>query len=720
MNKIFKPTSLSIAIAISPLVIANDNTDDTSIVEQLTIFGSAQSINDIPGSAHLLSQEDLEKFNYSDIMRALTSVPGVYVLEEDGYGLRPNIGMRGTGQNRSEKVTIMEDNILAAPAPYSAPSAYYFPTAGRMQQVEVLKGTSSAMYGPRTTGGVINMLSRQIPEESLAGQLAVQIGQDGFAKVHGYVGTKGENVGSLLEVYRYQADGFKSINYSDNETGFEKNDILGKVRFNSDVGSDYYQELELKLKYSDEDSDDTYMGLTEQDYKNSSYSRYSASQKDNMSTTHMQMQINHLIDLAQRYSLNTSVYYNDFSRNWYKTSKVNGDSLGKGGIETAAEFDKVPSASPLEVDVKANNRDYLSQGLQSVIDADLNAHQVKFGLRFHKDEMDRYQWVDSYQLDSNYNMTIVNEGVAGTDSNRIDSAEAIALFVHDEWTIGDLIVNAGLRYEDMKIERNDWGELDHERVENAKHKVNKLDVVLPSLALTYRLADTMVLLGGVQKGFAPPSPGNEEATNEESLNYEFGFRYNKDNINIESILFLSDYDNMHGNCTASQNCRDENIGEQYNAGEVQVSGLEMTVGYLVDFGNIILPIDFSYTLSQSEFLNTFESNFWGDVKSGYEFPYVPENQFQFVIGLEGDQWQSNLLVRYTGEMRTVAGRGDIYEGINAHTVVDFVANYNLTQNQQVNFTVDNLLDENYMASRTHGSIMVGKPFTVSMGYKYSF
>ena len=162
----FRPAliAFSVASALSNSAIADDD------MEHLTIFGSAQAVNDIPGSAHLISQTELEKFDFTDIMRTLTSVPGVYVLEEDGYGLRPNIGMRGTGQNRSEKVTIMEDGVLAAPAPYSAPSAYYFPTAGRMQQIEVLKGTSSAMYGPRTTGGVINMLSRTIPEEALAGQ----------------------------------------------------------------------------------------------------------------------------------------------------------------------------------------------------------------------------------------------------------------------------------------------------------------------------------------------------------------------------------------------------------------------------------------------------------------------------------------------------------------------------------------------------------------------
>ncbi|QBG37526.1 TonB-dependent receptor family protein [Litorilituus sediminis] len=709
--------SLVVASAFSSLAMANGTVDSASVDEQISIFGNKNSVNEVPGSAHLLKQEDLEKFNYSDIMRTLTSVPGVYVLEEDGYGLRANIGMRGTGQNRSEKVTIMEDNVLAAPAPYAAPAAYYFPTAGRMQQVEVLKGTSSAMYGPRTTGGVVNMLSRQIPEEALAGQLNVQAGQDGFAKLHGFVGSQGENLGSVFEVYRYQADGFKDINHSDADTGFVKNDVLGKVRYNTDTDADFYQEFEFKVKYSDEDSDDTYMGLTEADYNSEPYSRYSTSQKDNMATEHLQLQFNHTIELSSRFSLGTSVYHNDFSRNWYKTSKVNGKSLGSGGIEIAAAHD-INATETITVDVKANNRDYLSQGIQTVLDADFDAHQLKFGVRYHQDEMDRYQWVDKYDLDTNYHMTLTSAGQPGTDSNRIDSGEALALFVHDEWTLGNLIVNAGLRYEDMKLARKDWET--PERSTTPDYTENKLDVVLPSLALAYKLTDDLVLLGGVQKGFAPPSPGNDEASNEESINYELGARFSQDALSAEATLFLSDYDNMHGNCTESQNCADENIGQQYNAGEVKISGLEFKLAYAIDFGDISMPIDLTYTHSQTEFLTSFDSDFWGGVTAGDELPYVAENQLQFVIGLEGDKWRTNLLARYTGEMRTKAGSGVVEEGIDAHTVVDLVASYDIAKNQQVSFSVDNLLDESYMASRTHGSIMVGKPLTVTLGYRVNF
>lgn len=727
ISSLFQPAfiALSVVSAMSNSVIADDD------IEHLAIFGSAQAVNDVPGSAHMISQAELEKFDFTDIMRTLTSVPGVYVLEEDGYGLRPNIGMRGTGQNRSEKVTIMEDGVLAAPAPYSAPSAYYFPTAGRMQQIEVLKGTSSAMYGPRTTGGVINMLSRTIPDEALAGQVNLSAGEDGFAKAHAYVGGAGKNVSSVVEIFRYQADGFKDVNHTGDDTGFVKNDIMAKMMINSDVDAKYYQELEFKLKYSDENSDETYMGLTEADFKANPYSRYSASQLDNMDTDHKQLQINHHIKLSDRFTLGTSAYYNEFSRNWFKTSKVNGQSLSNGAIDDAAAFDNgtfsgAVSNDEISVDVKANSRDYESKGIQTVLNADFGAHQVKFGARYHEDEMDRFQWVNTYSLDNtDYEMALTKAGIHGADSNRIDSAEAIALFVHDEFTVGDFIINAGLRYEDMTISRKDWDKGVVDRSAPLKKDVsNDVSVLLPSLALTYRINNDLIIIGGVQKGFAPPAPGNDKTENEESINYELGFRYNEQAFSGEALFFYSDYENMHGNCTASQGCDDSNIGNQYNAGEVKVAGLEVKTGYEFAAGALTIPVDLTYTYTTTEFQNSFQSGLdtWGGVNAGDELPYVPENQFQLSVGVVGEKWRSDILVRYVDEMRTTAGQNAVLaeQSVASHTIVDMAAHYSIADNQEITFNVDNLLDKEYMATRTHGSIMAGKPRSVTLGYKYSF
>ncbi|MCK6523660.1 sterol desaturase family protein [Myxococcota bacterium] len=97
----------------------------------------------VAGSAHRVDEETLERFEYDNVERVLAEVPGVSTRGEDGYGLRPNIGMRGASSDRSAKVTLMEDGVLFAPAPYAAPAAYYFPMSTRLVGVEVFKGPAA-------------------------------------------------------------------------------------------------------------------------------------------------------------------------------------------------------------------------------------------------------------------------------------------------------------------------------------------------------------------------------------------------------------------------------------------------------------------------------------------------------------------------------------------------------------------------------------------------
>lgn len=695
-------------------------------VEQMTIFGSKNPLNKVPGSAHVISTADIETFKYTDIMRTLAAVPGVYIQEEDGYGLRPNLGMRGTGQNRSEKITIMEDGVLAAPAPYASPAAYYFPTSGRMQSVEILKGSSTVKFGPRTTGGVINMLSRQIPDTSFAGRVDIAAGQDGFGKIHAYAGGQGERVDAVAEVYRYQADGFRDINGVGGDTGFVKNDALAKVRFKSDKSAKYQQIVELKLKYADEVSNETYMGLTDADYSATPFMRYSASQKDQMNTEHKQIQLSHVIEFNSDLILNTTAYYNDFHRNWYKAYNVNGDSLSGGGIQTASDFDSGLIAAPVEVGVKANNRDYLSQGIQSELNYYVNNHELAFGVRYHEDEMDRYQWADVYELDTNQVMSRISSGIPGTDSNRIDSADALALFVQDRISLGDLAITAGLRFEDVTTKRLDWGKTNPGRDGAASTNVeNSFSSILPSLSATYQVNQSLIVLAGVQKGFSPAAPGNADGQEEESWNYEAGLRYSQNAFTSEAIVFYGDYSNMHGNCTEAQGCDENNIGNQFNAGEVEVNGLELSLGYeFQQNNNISFPVKLAYTYTSAEFGSDFSSAFesWDDVQKGDSLTYLPDDQLYLSVGVQATRWQVTLAGRYTSKMRTKAGQGAIPsdELIDAKTIVDLSARYFINEASELYFNVDNLFDESYMTTRVHGSVFAGKPQSATLGYTYNF
>ncbi|HBP14201.1 MAG TPA: ligand-gated channel, partial [Gammaproteobacteria bacterium] len=121
----------------------NDEHPNALFYEEITIVGSREAQQGVTGSAEVIDAEQLKRFGYTDIQRIARQIPGVSIQVEDGYGLRPNISIRGVATERSGRITLLEDNVLIAPAPYSAPSAYYFPTAGRMSSFEVLKGPSA-------------------------------------------------------------------------------------------------------------------------------------------------------------------------------------------------------------------------------------------------------------------------------------------------------------------------------------------------------------------------------------------------------------------------------------------------------------------------------------------------------------------------------------------------------------------------------------------------
>lgn len=714
------------------------------VVERVMLTGGQGGVLDIPGAAHYIDANELETFSYNDIHRILRRVPGINIQEEDGYGLRPNIGMRGTGVERSSKITVMEDGVLMAPAPYAAPAAYYFPTPGRMQGVEVRKGSSQIKYGPQTTGGALNLISTQIPDR-FSGHAKILAGSHDERTIHANIGESYKNVGFLVETYQTKTRGFKELEFGD-DTGFDKKDYLAKLRINTSPSASVYQALTLKASQTLETSNETYLGLTDADFNISPFMRYAGSQEDVMNTEQRQYIARYVLRPSNFVDITTTLYRTEFSRNWFKLDKVRTSIDGPGvGIASILENPELfaeeyailrgsTSSNDNALTVKNNNRDYYAQGVQSIIGLTIPTktalHEVEMGIRYHEDEIDRFQWVDSYRMnnpagDLSGKMLLTQPGLPGTESNRITQARALASHVQYRLSFGKWTTTPGLRYEHIMLERKDYGREDPERTgSDLSARENSVDVFIPGIGVDYAWTAHLHSFAGLHKGFAPPGTrmGSEP---EESVNYEAGLRYKTQQLFVESVLFFSDYSNLLGSDLAAAG--GGGTLDQFNGGEVDAFGLEMALETQFSIGSnrdILLPIHANYTFSRAQFQNAFESEYepWGTVGKGDELPYLPRHQMTIEIGLEKGRVAMDASVNYVSKMRTTAGQGAFLpkQVTDAHFVVDVSSSYSITPHVRLFTTVRNLTDQTYIVARRPAGVRPGLPRLLVFGIRASF
>lgn len=720
----------------------------SDISEQVTVVGSREQVQDITGSAYFIGPEELEKFAYSDIQRIGREVPGVSIQVEDGYGLRPNISIRGVATERSGRITLLEDNVLIAPAPYSAPSAYYFPTAGRMYAFEVLKGPAAITQGPYTIGGALNMISTPIPQEP-RGMLMATGGMDATYRAHAHYGGKTPSgFGFLLETHQWGSDGFQNIDRNDGDAGLRVEDYTVKLQY-APAGSRH--KFDFKFQYADQESDQSYLGLTDADFARDAYRRYGVSALDNIETTHYQYIARYKLDLTDALSLTATGYNNEHERAWFKTEGLDAD-----GSENAQAFQRVswsniiaalnrgdgaaglsPSrlqgildgsvdTPPGSIQLRSNAREYFSRGVQFTLawngEVGATFHELELSVRYHEDEEDRLQRNSAYHQE-NGNLVLDDLGQLGNAGNRVQEAQAVAVHIYDRIEWGNWVFSPGLRYEDIDQQRARWRDRGPEagtRDTLRDSRKNKTKVWLPGLGALYRLNDNWTLLGGAHKGFTAPSNA-PDVKEEKAINYELGVRYANGATSGEIIGFLSDYDNILGECTASSGA-DCVIGDAFNGDAATVAGVEFSLATnLAPLDHPFrIPLSFAYTWMDAEFdTDIADTDFFGDVSKGDPIPYIPDHQLRVFTGVELPRWSAYLSANYVDAVCVRASCG-AFERADESFTVDLAAHFQFNDRVSVFGSLENVTGAEDIVGRHPYGARPNKDRTATAGMRFEF
>ncbi|MCA2977924.1 MAG: TonB-dependent receptor, partial [Myxococcaceae bacterium] len=571
----------------------------------------APDVRRITGSAVTLTQEDLERRELNDVHRVLGEVPGVYFREEDGLGLRPNIGLRGANPDRSAKVTLMEDGLLFAPAPYAAPAAYYFPLITRMVGLEVYKGPAAIRFGPQTIGGAINLRTREVPKAPLLG-LDVALGSRFQARAHGVAAVGTDTWGLLAEGVFLRDDGFKVLDRGGN-TGFERSELMLKGRLSP--GDAWRQQAEVKATLSFEDSRETYLGLSPEDFEASPTRRYATTALDRMQWSRLSVTGRWSAQPMPWLTLSAAAYRHSFARVWNRLDRFRrGPGLYellsrpvRGGLD--GQYLQVlrgaeDSAGTDESLVVLNNgRAFVSQGVQ--LEAVARAatgpvqHELEAGLRFHHDEIRRNHTATGYAVVGG--ALSRDEVPVAQDALNRALARAGALHLHDTMTWGRLLVSPGLRVELIDTAFSD----------DLSGRVARSLQAVPLLGVGAVVALPLGLnvFGGVHQGFSPVTPGqSRDVLPERALHAELGLRAPSRRRRLELVGFWSEYSNITGECTGSTGCLDDRINQQFNGGAARIVGLEALASLAVPLpGDVELVPQVTYTLTSARFLSDFTS-----------------------------------------------------------------------------------------------------------------
>jgi Fe(3+) dicitrate transport protein len=674
------------------------------------LAGGAETLERMPGSAETVDHDTMEASRVLNVNETLHKVSGLNVRDEEGFALRPNIGIRGLNPTRSSKVLLLEDGVFVTYAPYGDNATYYHPPIERFDSIEVVKGSGQIAYGPVTVGGVVNYLTPTPPERARANARLVGGSRDFFEGLASAGGTRGRTA-LLGEYVRKQGDGARDNLHS----------AVDDVHLKATVALSERQNLTVKGTYYAEESQVTYSGLTLAEYE--AAPRSNPFQNDAFDGWRVGASARHALYLGSSAILTTTLYGSRFSRDWWRQSSNSGQRPNDAADPACGGMANLLTTCGNE----GRLRDYDHAGVEPRLRAGTRflgvRQEVEVGLRAHVERQERIQ--------RNGDSPTARSGLVVEDNHR--GNQAYSAFVQDRLLLGAFTLSGGLRLERISYERTN-------RLANGgAGATGRTDLTqwVPGVGVAWAPHEKVSLFAGVHRGFAPPrtediiSPtgGVVDLEAEKSWNYEIGWRsLPVRGVRVEATVFRNDYENqvVPASLAGGVGATLTNGGETLHQGgelSLRLDSESLTGGA----GNLYVRGAFTW-LPVARFEGARFSNvpgFSGTSVSGNRLPYAPEVLltaavgYRHPIGLLAQAEAVHVSEQYADDLNTVASSPNGQRGlIPAYTIWNLVVSYDLKR-VSVFVSVKNAFDALYVADRSRG-LIPGPPRMAQAGISTRF
>ncbi len=713
----------------SPITLDIIYDEDEVVFPEVLITGKNDRIfSKIPGSVSFINTKEIKNINPISGNEVFRRTPGVHVVDEEGAGMRANIGIRGLDPDRSRSVLVLEDGIPVALAPYGEPEMYYTPPIDRMSGIEILKGAGQILYGPQTIGGVINYLTANPPAEA-SGKIRLQAANGGY--INGLI-----NYGNTIGKTGYQISLLKKRADKLAYTGFDITDVNAKLLFNYSQKS----ALSIKLGFYNEVSDATYIGLTQTMYEKGGQDFVHMAPDDLLSVRRYSMSVHHDLKINDKTKLKSTAFAYTTTRDWRRqdfVSNTNNNNKPSNWTGVTWGDESIPGGAIYMRNQNAHrNRSFEVVGVESNLERSFSFfsinHKLKTGARFMHEKADE-QRINGTKANASSGALVEDEERPGN---------ALSIYAQNVSEISSQFeLHYGVRLEHFSYGRDIFRRTFAVGGQNVLRDTfltsnNHVRQLIPGGGFNWKPNQKVNVFGGVHMGFAPPRTkdaisNNGEVYNlgaEKSINTELGVRADiAKGIHAELTAFHMNFSNQIIPVSESSGGTGAGL---VNGGETVHQGIEGAVTFdisqMLGWTKNALTINTNTTYTDAHFEGDRQQG--GELLSGNATPYAPNLLINSAITFEtysglGIRFASNYVGdQYTDELNTVIASPDGRTGLipTYHTIDGNVFYQIKPWNTRFSIGIKNITDERYIVSRRPQGIRLGLPRLVTFGAELTF
>ncbi len=725
---------------ISPAIQADE-------IEHVEVTASRiqAKVNEIPMSVAVIDEDELKQLNANKLSDLLRYQAGVTVEKSGHRHGDANINIRGIGGNRILVVkdgTVMPDGFGSAGVSQGRGNFDPF----NLQQVEIIKGPASALYGSNALGGVV-IFNTTDPEALVAnndGEAYVSINAGYFSEdERARIGaTLADELAGGYGLFQAQVQNFSETDINSDFKVNPKDGYSQSFLAKWKTSTDSYA-LQLLADYFNQETDnilETNLGPV-QGPPGTAITKSTATDDSSV----WRVGVKHeLFDLKLVDKLKWQLDYQYSNYDQYEQEQTE----NAGSI-----MPPIPGFRTLDEEWEEFEQKQINFSV--LAEKEWNNHHLLVGFDYLDKSVTRPVNRLQTNLDTNESTNVINgyqhPGKTFPDAD----VTQFGAFIQDYISIGDhLTVVAGLRFDDFQNTPNIDQAYQNFNISGAEPTEYSDNAVSPHLGLLYKFSEQTSLFANYSTGFrAPPVaeqyisrailipvPGvphevipNNELESETSTGIEVGLRWNNDIASVEVSAYQNEYEDFIESRTIGYREMPPMFTgplairqiQYQNVDEVEIKGAEITAYLMLDS---FLP-----------------DNWHGDARFAYSF--IDGKNITDNTGLNSTPPNSGVLGINISPVEALnlnwtirgASKADEAEPLFQHgqplptfeppgyAVQDLQASYFITTDLAVSLTVYNITDKKYWASHTKGNsaagdldafVEPGRNFAISASYQF--